>query len=329
VVDGFDRTTGSYNLSRHSFDVYYGSPIAADGRYFNSADNDAVRGGIVNLSDYTGVFWFLGDESVANRSLDTVEQNILRNYLEQGGKLFVTGSEIGYDLGRAASPNNSLAFYTGYLKANYVGDQASGLVFSGANGSIFQGLNGQFGQTYIEDYPDYISPAGGSIAALMYNGTQIAAIQYAGPFGASPVNGASQSSGKLVYIGFAFETIASDATRNTLIARILDYFEGTTGVSETAGTGALPREFALYQNYPNPFNPLTTIVFDIPAGVAMPTDVTVYDMLGREVRTLVNEFKSPGRHSVSFDATGLASGVYVYRLESGEHRVTRKLLLLR
>ena len=89
----------------------------------------------------------------------------------------------------------------------------------------------------------------------------------------------------------------------------------------------LADDWCLEQNYPNPFNPSTTIRFD----VAHPelTVLKVYDLLGREVAVLVNERKSPGSHSVRFDASGLASGVYLYTLRAGSFIQTRKLLLLR
>jgi hypothetical protein len=95
-----------------------------------------------------------------------------------------------------------------------------------------------------------------------------------------------------------------------------------------------PTAFALEQNYPNPFNPLTIIKYTIGgvrgqgSGVSK-TKLVVYDLLGRDVATLVDEAKRPGGHEVSFDGSGLASGVYFYRLTAGDFTKTRKLLLLK
>jgi hypothetical protein len=86
-------------------------------------------------------------------------------------------------------------------------------------------------------------------------------------------------------------------------------------------------EMSLFQNYPNPFNPSTEIGYGVP-GTEYVT-LKVYDLLGREVATLVNERKAPGSYSVSFDASGLASGVYFYRLEAGNFMQTKKLIVLR
>jgi hypothetical protein len=89
----------------------------------------------------------------------------------------------------------------------------------------------------------------------------------------------------------------------------------------------IPEKFILNQNYPNPFNPSTTISFGIP--VREKVQILVYDVLGREVSTLVNEEKPAGEHSVSFDAAGLASGMYYYRIRAGEFSETRKMLLIK
>ncbi|MCX6121268.1 MAG: C25 family cysteine peptidase [Ignavibacteriales bacterium] len=88
-----------------------------------------------------------------------------------------------------------------------------------------------------------------------------------------------------------------------------------------------PESFALKQNYPNPFNPTTVIVYQLPAQ----SNVTliVFDMLGREVKTLVNDRQSAGLHSVIFNASGLTSGVYFYRLQAGSFTETKKLLFLK
>lgn len=85
--------------------------------------------------------------------------------------------------------------------------------------------------------------------------------------------------------------------------------------------------FRLEQNYPNPFNPSTRIAFAVQGSGF--TTLKVFDMLGREVATLVNENVQAGNHERTFDAAGLASGVYFYRIDAGSFSQTRKLLLLR
>ncbi|MCP9291418.1 T9SS type A sorting domain-containing protein [Gracilimonas sediminicola] len=90
----------------------------------------------------------------------------------------------------------------------------------------------------------------------------------------------------------------------------------------------IPDEFALRQNYPNPFNPSTIIRYDLPKSVSI--DLRVFDMLGREVATLVDENNKPaGSYSVNFNAANLSSGMYIYRLKAGSIVLTKKLTLIK
>jgi hypothetical protein len=89
----------------------------------------------------------------------------------------------------------------------------------------------------------------------------------------------------------------------------------------------IPATFSLSQNYPNPFNPSTTIVYRVPSRESV--SLKVYNLLGQEVATLVNEVKQAGRHEVKWNAGGLPSGMYVYRLQAGGFGGAKKLLLLR
>jgi hypothetical protein len=95
--------------------------------------------------------------------------------------------------------------------------------------------------------------------------------------------------------------------------------------------GDAPSQFALKQNYPNPFNPSTRIEFNIPSvgtGHA-PSLLKVYDVLGREVATLVNDELTPGSYEMTFGAKGLSSGVYIYKLQVGSFSAAKKMLLIR
>ena len=104
------------------------------------------------------------------------------------------------------------------------------------------------------------------------------------------------------------------------------HLNNTVGVKDE-GNLLSPKEYQLAQNYPNPFNPNTTIRYSIPqrSNVVL----KVYDVLGNEVATLVNEEKDRGVHTINFDATQLASGIYFYRLHAGSFVETKKMILLR
>lgn len=91
------------------------------------------------------------------------------------------------------------------------------------------------------------------------------------------------------------------------------------------------KSYFLGQNYPNPFNPATTIIYTIPAsmGNVSVTSLRIYDVLGRETATLVNEEKPPGTHQVTWAASGYPSGIYFYRLQVGAFKKTKKMILMR
>ena len=89
----------------------------------------------------------------------------------------------------------------------------------------------------------------------------------------------------------------------------------------------MPVSYELYQNYPNPFNPSTTIKFATPKESNV--NLSIYNVLGELVSTLVNEQKRPGYYEYKFDASNLASGVYLYRIKAGNFIETKKMVLLR
>lgn len=101
---------------------------------------------------------------------------------------------------------------------------------------------------------------------------------------------------------------------------------GLTGMEQQARP-TLSENYILHQNYPNPFNPTTTLGYEIPKRCYV--YLTVYDIYGRKVKTLVDQFQDKGYQSVIFDAADLASGVYLYRLKAGSFSLTKKLIVLR
>ncbi len=96
-------------------------------------------------------------------------------------------------------------------------------------------------------------------------------------------------------------------------------------VGSNIESNQFPTSFSLSQNYPNPFNPVTKIKYDVPSNVK----IIVYDILGREIETLVNETKKPGSYEVTWDGSRYASGVYFYRLITDEFIETKKMVLIK
>jgi hypothetical protein len=120
-----------------------------------------------------------------------------------------------------------------------------------------------------------------------------------------------------------------DAIRIYNYVRLVRNVDFATDVQDYESSNALPNNFQLYQNYPNPFNPETTIKYSLPEAASV--TLKVYDLLGREVITLVDEYKSAGTYYSTFSArnSSLASGVYFYRLQAGAFSETKKFTLLK
>lgn len=110
----------------------------------------------------------------------------------------------------------------------------------------------------------------------------------------------------------------------TLLINIVRYMLNIVNVDEDI---SLPETFELYQNYPNPFNPITNIQFQIPNSGFV--SLKVYDVIGKEVATLVDEYKPAGMHNVQFTMNNLTSGIYFYQLKAGSFTETKKMILIK
>jgi len=335
IVHGFDRTSGTVN----TFDYIrrFAPSVAARGYAFDSCSNEAVQDRLIRLQDYDTVIWISGEEGTANESFSNAEQSIIADYLEAGGHLFISGSEIGFDLVERGSSTDK-TFYSTYLKAHYVRDKVATHALSGAAG-IFSNVgsvtfdNGAHG-TYNVDFPDGIKPLDSAVLNMTYSGFSAgtyggAGIQYSGTFGSGTVDG------KLVYLAIPFETIYPEGSRDAVMAAVLDFFIGNaSSVSDAPVSAVVPAGFQLMQNYPNPFNPSTTFEFVLSQQTPRRVVLTIYNLLGEEVVTLVDEIKPAGSYRISWDGRNrqgspVPSGVYVSRLTVGRQSQARKLTLVR
>ncbi len=139
IVDGFDRFggSGSYPYPTHDFAARTGDALDCRNLAYESCANEAIIEGLVDLRDYDLVWWILGDESTEDETFSTAEQSKVKEYLNAGGKLFVSGSEIGWDLDNKGTAADK-AFIHEYLKAKYKEDASGSYQVSGAVGSIFE-----------------------------------------------------------------------------------------------------------------------------------------------------------------------------------------------
>jgi len=170
-------------------------------------------------------------------------------------------------------------------------------------------------------------------------------------FGFSDANGIfhlqSVSPGNIKFIvdrmGFSHDSMAVTVPSSGSIDSV-NFTLNQLYVKITKLSTEIPEKYSLYQNYPNPFNPLTKIRFEIPVALSYPTcpvfignafigyplvTLKVYDILGKEIATLVNEKLNPGIYEVEFNGASLPSGVYFYRLIAGDYAAVKKMILLK
>lgn len=137
-------------------------------------------------------------------------------------------------------------------------------------------------------------------------------------------NGNGNAAGGAIFDGNAQRLFVLAANNHIAAYNISAYFGQPTS---TDGPVELPQDFALEQNYPNPFNPSTQISFSLP--VESVVELSIYSLTGQKLATLVNETRAAGQHTVSFDASNLSSGVYVYRLTAGSFSQTNRMTLIK
>ena len=320
IVNGFNRPIAG---NTRDFIRHYAPEVRHHGYHFDSVTNEAVGSGLVSLDGYDIVLWILGAESTADRTFDENERLMAGNFLHAGGAMLISGSEIGYDLGMHGSTADQ-QFLRNFLKSEFVADAPENrrdtfYEVNGEPGTLFGGLSGiRFDNgtqgTWNVSWPDVLRPVEGGIAVLRYagvSGEDVAGVAFRGPFPRG------EQAGAVVVLGFPFETVYPAETRMEMMGRILDFLgdpEGIDTASENRkGDGfdtddpGRPGEFRLHQNYPNPFNNTTVIAYDLP--LASDVRLTVHTVEGRIVARLSSGFLPAGRHSVSWDASGLASGV--------------------
>lgn len=229
IVDGFDRIK-DYKSGSHNFSAIYFETLRDNATLrINSAADEMIDAGTILLSDYDIVLWFSGDESSADRIFNGTNKTKVKAYLDNGGKLIITGSEIAYNLGRSGATEYDYSFMTNYLKATYISD-GDILIdnpnpVTGATGTLFAGVTLNLGENYTARYPDNISPHGTAITILNYNiAGRFGGIAYKGTFGSGTTPGG------VIYLGFPLET-ASQPQITTFMAKALTYFDVTLPVT--------------------------------------------------------------------------------------------------
>jgi N-acetylmuramoyl-L-alanine amidase len=211
--DGLNRRMFLDRVNRYDYIIQHAEVITLP---FDSAQHSTVAASSIGLSNYSIVDWIAGEDQSPATALAANDQIALTNFMNDGGSLFISGSEIGYDLNNIGGT----AFYSDVLQAAYVadnGDVNHAYVMTPLSGSLFSGLGSiSFDDsthgTYNVNWPDAFKPRDGATQTLVYNGGASAGLQYD-----------SGSCSHLIYMGVPFEAIYPMAMRQALMLRVLGY----------------------------------------------------------------------------------------------------------
>jgi len=306
-----------------AYEAYYTQAIDAAG-YANSTWDLDTDGKLAadELDYFQTVVWNIGEQVP---SVDEDDRAALGSYLDNGGKLFITGQNIGFDLCDLTSENYSpaaLAWYQNYLGAEYIDDDTDDLTIDGVPGDpIGDGLSFAIsGGTGANNqlYPSEIEPIAGGIACLTYSAGIEAGVHL------------DTGTYQTCYFAFGFEGIAEQADRELVMLRVLEWLDVVIAVPDEQLVEPLFRRPA--EAFPNPFNPSTRIEFEIGGSVAVPAAVTLFDLRGRKIRTLHEGTLQPGPQSFLWngrdDSGGeVASGVYLARITVADLKQSLKITL--
>ncbi len=334
TIVSFDVKIGSPNIllvdddNGANYEQYFNQPMSLAKIY---TDKWEIKSrGIPSFADvlqnYQTVIWFTGDDRTS--TLTPEEQQAIAAYLDQGGRLVLTGQDIGFDLISDGTPGDS-SFFLNYLHAELVSDSVKSTRIRGEVGDPI--ANGMF--VYIEDKPgsagnqrspSAIAPREGASSFLKYipqNST--AGIRYMD----------DQKGYRLVYLAFGFEGISGpyQDSAQQLLNKILSWLSAETGIDQLKLEN-VPDKYELEQNYPNPFNPTTMIRYHLPQSDHV--ELSIFNLRGQKIKTLVDKSQSAGVYELIWngrDHQGLpvASGIYIYRLVTKSFVNSNKLVLVK
>jgi hypothetical protein len=353
AINGYGRTTaqfisnwGSYDKAEFRFTTfgldilevdddggenyqdYFLNELMSISSDYGIITSDFIPANADSLNTYNIIVWNTG---VTEPGISTDEMNALAAFLDNGGRLYLNGVDIAYQMADPSSPyysTETMNFFTNYLHSSYILREHSATIATGIAGDpITNGLGnltlvGGTGANTIDHsaghYPNQIAAEGMYSADILYFWLK--------PDEHPGIRANHGASGKVVFTTFGFETISQEEKRTLFAERIIEWLSNPVSVEDDQ-SGLPPASFNLYQNFPNPFNPVTTIKYQV--SNTSPVLIKVFDIIGREVSVLVNEVKEPGTYQVSFDSKNLASGIYFYKMVAGDFTSVKKMNLLK
>jgi len=287
---------------------------------------------LADLGAFSTVIWY-GDDFTEFAVTEPIKQS-LKEYLDFGGNLLVSSYHPSTAFaGSSSYPANfnSGEFIYDYLKISQAEFTAPAR-FKGASP-----LAAGYDSLWVD--PNKTS------ASLAYHLLKVESIHaipaaseiyaYETDYDVSTSMGALKGKPVSVeYLGNDFKTVVLSfplyyqnfqEARNLVQFILLNRFDEVLPISDLQAVK--PENFFLGQNFPNPFNPLTTITYQLPAEGWV--TLTLYDLTGRKISELVNQHQTSGFYRVKFNGTGLASGIYIYRLKAGDRVHSRKMILMK
>lgn len=310
------------SMAADNIAAYFEAAVTANAKHFETVAAMSSTLGKTQLGYRTTAVIFSGRKtsSIISDSLGAQ----LTAFLDNGGKLFITGQNIAEDFKKRNSPYAASLLRSSWTKNVVIGRILNGIPSDRFGAAVpmlnVAGGDGARNQTSPDEIMVDTLTAHASFLWNSKSGTA-----YGGAWWEDAAKGS-----KVVFWSFGLESIndsaAGGSSRKNAMKSVLDWFAGITATPEHAGTAG-PAEFRLSTNYPNPFNPSTTIRYSIPS--AGNVSLKVYSLLGQEVASLVSGVQTAGEHTVTFDASNLAGGVYLYRLASGASTQVRKMVLVK
>lgn len=304
-----DRDTTNLYLAQ-----YYTGPVR---RVYIDTSGAALP----NLENYRTILYVESSfDALVSRYLGVAARTALKNWLNAGGptdkrKLAMIGADLGYNYSRTGSAaldttlaHQMLRFVYRLDNANLQGSITGEAVNTGQVFAYNTGVGGF--------WPDGCLPRTAAGVSVLY--------RYTGRTANDSVAGIGYNTTGYISACLFQDPRYFSGTFGPVLRSLLQY----STITDVRNLSVeVPGDFALMQNFPNPFNPVTSIRFSIPRQVNV--SLKIYDILGREVTTLVNEVKQAGTYEITWDASSVASGVYFYRFIAGEFRDVRKMMVLK
>jgi hypothetical protein len=257
--------------------------------------------------EYNSVIWFTGDTS--ENTITTSERNDLKNFMDGGGNVFMTGQDVCDDIKDTElftdyfHAEHDLYAWPFYDIAGCDGDPVGGDLFFSISGG--DGADNQVTQSSI-DADDQAA------LVCIYDGcTANGGVRYEGDY-------------KSILLSFGFEAISTLEDRTDLMDRIMSYFDVPVSTEPTYDQ---EDRIILMPNTPNPFSTSTKISFSLPHPEKV--KIQIYNLKGQLVETLLDEYQTAGQHSVELYADEMSSGIYFMKLLTKEREIVRKIVIIK